>query len=354
MKKGLFSIAVCAASTATAYLPNEAFAQSSVTLYGVLDTNISYVDHARDAQGHSASTVAMGSGGEWGSRFGFKGVEDLGNGYAALFLLEQGMSTNNGAFSIAGSQFGRLSFVGISSPYGTVTLGRQYSAQFDTIAQFFPQTRAPQYEPYAQTMSIYVNNAIKYDARFDGFKIIGTVVLGGVAGNYRSGAAYSGGVTYTYGPIAVAASADQSNTDESTTVPVGAVGKQLRFNTGVKYRFGKAIAFAGYKWGRTDATTGVVTQRDAMYWAGLSYQFHPDLLGVIGYYYQDLRLLNGSNPANPQQVTVRGSYFLSKSTDVYAAVTHTWHSAINFAAVSTLGNGETGQLGVAVGIRHLF
>jgi len=350
MKKGLLSFAVCAAST----VPAVAFAQSSVTLYGVLDTNISYVDHGRDAQGHSASTVAMGSGGEWGSRFGFKGVEDLGNGYKALFLLEQGISTNNGAESTAGLQFGRLSYVGIESPYGTVTLGRQYSAQFDTIAQFFPQTRAPQYEPYAQTMSIYVNNAIKYDARFDGFKVIGSVSLGGVAGNFRADAAYSAGVTYTYGPFAVAASADQTNTDAGTTVPIGAVGKQLRLNTGVKYQFGNATAFAGYKWGRTDATTGVVTQRDAMYWTGLAYQFQPDLVGVIGYYYQDLRLLNGANPANPQQVTVRGSYFLSKSTDVYAAVTHTWHSAINFAAVSTLGNGETGQLGISVGIRHLF
>ncbi|WP_347558239.1 porin [Robbsia sp. KACC 23696] len=353
MKKTLIAAAI-ALPTASFMLPSSAFAQSSVTLYGVLDTNISYVNHVADGANRSSSKIAMGSGGEWGSRFGFRGTEDLGGGMKAIFVLEQGINTNDGSAATSSLAFGRLSYVGLESQYGTVTLGRMYSAQFDTIAQFFPQTRAPEYEPYAQTMSIYVNNAIKYDLRTHGFKIIASASLGGVAGNFRANAAYSGGVTYTYGPFAIAASADQTNTAANTVAPVGSVGKQLRFNTGVKYQLGKATLFAGYKWGRTDLASGVTMQRDAMYWTGVEYRATPSIVGVLGYYYQDLRLLNGANPANPQQVTLRGSYFLSKSTDLYAAVTHNWHSAINFAAVSTLAPGDSNQTGIAIGIRHLF
>lgn len=353
MRKTL-TAAAFALPAAVTLLPATAFADGSVTLYGVLDTNLSYNDHVADTAKHSSSKIAMGSGGEWGSRFGLKGTEDLGGGLKALFVLEQGINTNDGSPSTSGLMFGRLSYVGLETGYGTVTLGRMYSAQFDTIAQFFPQTRAPQYEPYAQTMSIYVNNAIKYDLRVNGFKIIASASIGGTAGNFRAGNAYSGGVTYTYGPLAIAASADQTNTVASTVAPVGALGKQIRLNTGVKYQLGQATLFAGYKWGRTDAAGGTTTRRDAMYWTGVAYRVTPALTGVLGYYYQDLRLLNGTRPANPQQVTLHASYFLSKRTDVYAAVTHNWHSAINFAAVSTLAAGETGQTGASIGIRHLF
>lgn len=343
------------AALAGAIVPMTAMAESNVTLYGVLDTNISAIDHVAGANGKSATQVAMGSGGEWGSRWGIRGTEDLGGGYSALFVLESGINTNNGTSTDTTRAFSRLSYIGISTPgAGVITLGRQYTAQFDTIAQFWPQTRAPQFEPYSVGMSVYVDNAAKYTLLTGPFKIIATAGMGNVAGNFRANAAYSAGITYTYGPFAIAASADQTNTAASTTAPVGSVGKVWKLDLAAKYKLGNATLFAGYKWGRTESFAQVVTQRDALYWGGVEYRFSPAFVAAAGYYFQDLRAVGTTNLPNPQQVTVRGSYFLSKRTDIYAAVTHAWNSAINLASTSTLASGETGQSGVSIGIRHVF
>jgi GBP family porin len=74
------------------------YAQSSVTLYGIVDTALIYANNqttgGANASGHPG--VEMDSGGISGTRWGLKGAEDLGNGLSAVFVLEDGFSSANG------------------------------------------------------------------------------------------------------------------------------------------------------------------------------------------------------------------------------------------------------------------
>ena len=122
-------VAAAAASFATV-----AHAQSSVTLYGVLDAGITYQSNVRTASGQGKSRFSMGSGIDQ-SRFGLRGSEDLGGGLKAIFTLESGFNIGNGKFANGnGGMFNRQAFVGLSSQYGTVTLGKQYDATQDYLA----------------------------------------------------------------------------------------------------------------------------------------------------------------------------------------------------------------------------
>lgn len=103
-----------------------AMAQSSVTLYGVADVFVQYLDNGGN---HSYSER---SGGSTGSLFGLKGNEDLGGGWNAVFDVENGFNINNGAFfADSTAMFYRQSWVGLKdNTYGSLTFGRQYQPSF--------------------------------------------------------------------------------------------------------------------------------------------------------------------------------------------------------------------------------
>ncbi len=126
MKKTLLAAALLA-GFATAGV---AQAETSVTLYGILDTGYGYQSYKYDRGGIDATSKSSGlrSGTVNGNRFGLKGSEDLGDGLRAIFQLEQGFDLGTGAGSST-KQFHRQAFVGLSSDsWGTFTMGRQYSA----------------------------------------------------------------------------------------------------------------------------------------------------------------------------------------------------------------------------------
>jgi len=113
--------ALCALSTT-------ALAQSSVTLYGIIDTGVEYVSHANAAGGHVFRMPAVT--GELPSRWGLRGAEDLGGGYSAVFTLESGFNVRDGSSGQGGRLFGRQAFVGLKGPYGTMAFGRQYTMTY--------------------------------------------------------------------------------------------------------------------------------------------------------------------------------------------------------------------------------
>jgi predicted porin len=122
MKFTLGAIALALAAPA-------AFAQSSVTLYGIVDLGGQYLSgHTKDVQ--------LISGGQAGSRIGFKGTEDLGSGFYADFVLEGGLNIDTGSSAQGGALFGRQAFGDIRSPYGTVSAGRQYSSIYVQTGDF--------------------------------------------------------------------------------------------------------------------------------------------------------------------------------------------------------------------------
>ena len=105
MKKTLIALATLAAVSGTA------FAQSTVTLYGVVDAGIT----------KGATTTTFTGGGINGtSRLGVKGTEDLGGGLSAVFQIETGLNSGKEAASSLGD---RGAFVGLAGAFGTVTLG---------------------------------------------------------------------------------------------------------------------------------------------------------------------------------------------------------------------------------------
>lgn len=104
-------------SCAMAAIGTPVAAQSSVTLYGIVDTNIEFSNH-NAADGKSAASGLknawrMQSGGMNSSRWGIRGTEDMGSGLKAFFTLESGFESDTG--SIDGRLFSRLAFVGVGS-----------------------------------------------------------------------------------------------------------------------------------------------------------------------------------------------------------------------------------------------
>ena len=130
MKKSLIALAVLAASGA-------AMAQSSVTLYGVADAGVTYLNGADNWSG-------VTSGNNLTSRLGFRGTEDLGGGLKANFVLEGGFNLDNGdgASGYAGAkagegfQFKRRSTVGLAGSFGEVRLGRELTAAYNATARY--------------------------------------------------------------------------------------------------------------------------------------------------------------------------------------------------------------------------
>jgi len=139
MKKSLIALAVIAAS-------GSAMAQSSVTLYGLIDVSV----QSFKAKVFSAGTATtaetytnlaqtrMQSGAQNGSRWGMKGVEDLGGGLNAVFDLQSGFNVDTGASGQDGLLFGRHAFVGLNGGFGTLTLGRHDTSLDDEIGNFLP------------------------------------------------------------------------------------------------------------------------------------------------------------------------------------------------------------------------
>jgi predicted porin len=118
MKKSLVALAALAAIGA-------ASAQSNVTLYGVVDTNITYDKGA-------SSLTSVGTGGLNGSRFGMRGSEDLGGGLSAIFQIEAGFNSDTGSMAqgttaVANRLFGRTAAVGLQGGFGSVRIGRMYT-----------------------------------------------------------------------------------------------------------------------------------------------------------------------------------------------------------------------------------
>ncbi len=133
MNKKVLTAAILATLGGTAH------AQSSVTLYGLIDAGISYVNNSKTSTG-SDKLFKYDDGVAQGSRWGLRGTEDLGGGLKAIFVLENGFNSGNGTLGQGGAMFGRQAFVGLSkTDVGSLTFGRQYSFTTDYLAAATPR-----------------------------------------------------------------------------------------------------------------------------------------------------------------------------------------------------------------------
>ncbi len=352
-------------------------AQTSVTLYGVLDTNIEYLTNMSPvapsaangfatAPGHSV--VRLTSGGLSGSRWGLRGVEDLGAGMKALFVLESGFGVDDGKSTQGGRLFGRQGFVGIDhATVGKFTFGRQYTTLFDALTNFSPMNFAIQYEPLILETGVNFrsDNVAKYTGQFGPITAMahwtfGNGVAGGgeVPGQFRRDAGYGAALSYAANGFGMTVAYDQYN---PTLNAAGGTGTVKKAAVAASYAFGNAKVTGGYRWGRNTSPTDATLLRDNFYWIGGTYQATSALGLTLAYYYDDAKNLAGTNIPNPWQVSFLADYNLSKRTDVYLTTAFAKNGGLNFdsSAISFAngyfpGSDKNNMFGVALGIRHKF
>ena len=391
MKKSLLALAALGAFAGVAH------AQSSVTLYGIIDEGFNINTNSGGKHLYNLSSGVM-----QGSRLGPRGTEDLGGGLKALFVLENGFDVNNGRLGQGGLMFGRQAYVGLSSQFGTVTLGRQYDSVVDYVG---PLEAGDQWGGYIAAHpgdidnfnnAYRTNNTVKYtSADYAGLKFGGTYSFGGVAGNFTSNQIWSLGAGYNNGPLVLgvgylnartpAASGGLFNNGGTAATPATAVsspvyGAYTSANTyqvigaGGAYTFGAAtvgltysnIRFANL--GAAFAQPNVRGQSATFNNAEINfkYQLTPALLVGAAYDYTRGASIEGASRAQYHQGAVGVDYFLSKRTDVYVigVYQHASGEVLNAAGTGVTeahaginglsGSSNQNQLAARVGIRHKF
>ncbi|SFT85472.1 porin [Paraburkholderia aspalathi] len=325
-----------------AILSSAAQAQSTVTLYGVIDEGFDFTNNVGGNKSYS-----LQSGYLQGSRWGLKGAEDLGGGVKTVFQLENGFDVNSGRLGQGGLMFGRQAYVGLSSlTYGVITVGRQYDSVVDYLAQTTANATWAGYlfsHPYDNDNTdntFRVNNTLKYTSpTFAGLQFGGTYSFSNST-NFANNRQYSAGASYTNGGLLLAAAYLQANNPSSTAG--GAItnagdenflGRRLRiFGAGVSYTIDQATV--GFTYTNTDvadpvstAYVGAITPtggaasnlRFQNFEVNAKYQFTPAFYAGVMYYYTRATLKQPTQTSHPnyQMVGVTGDYSLSRRTDVY-------------------------------------
>jgi general bacterial porin, GBP family len=383
MKKTLMVAAL------TGVFATAAHAQSSVTLYGLIDAGITY---SNNQAGHSAWQATSGTVN--GSRWGLRGAEDLGGGLKAIFTLENGFNIDNGNLGQKGRMFGRQAFVGLASDqYGAVTLGRQYDSVVDYLAplsntgtQYGGTIAAHPFDNDNLNNSVRFNNTIKYSSvNYAGFKFGGTYSFSNST-EFANNRAYSFGATYNYAGLNFAAAYLHTNNDinnqqfNAATFSGAQAGdytfgaaRQSTFGGGVNYTFGPATAGFVYTQTQLGNAIGISPTQSGTadginlhgnsvrfqnFEGNIRYALTPALSLAGAYTYTRTNFGGGVNP-NYNTVSLQSDYALSKRTDVY--LQGNWqHVSSNSANIGPYLNGLTSasatqdQVAVTVGMRHRF
>lgn len=224
MKKTLIALAALASTAA--------FAQSSVTLYGVADASLSKVTD-KSAALSSAGTMNNGT-----SRWGVRGTEDLGGGLKAGFNFEQGLSLNDGTLAKSGGgEFGRAAWMNLSGGFGEVRLGRTLNPSFYAAAAW-ELTGAANYSVVVSQFGAVLggirnSSQIAYTSpNMGGFSATVGYVLKGNSADEKAKVDLN--AIYANGPLAVALGYNKVQ-DAEKNVHVGA-----------RYNFGMFTLAGGY------------------------------------------------------------------------------------------------------------
>jgi len=395
MKKSLLALAALGAFAGAAH------AQSSVTLYGIIDQGVNLVTNVKTATG-SAHLYNMSSGVMQGSRWGLRGAEDLGGGLKAVFVLENGFDLGSGALGQGGLLFGRQAYVGLSSSqFGSVTLGRQYDSVVDYIG---PLIAADQWSGYIGAKpgdvdnfnnAFRTNNAIKFTSvNYAGLTFGGMYSLGGQAGNFTGNQTWSLGGSYANGPLSLAAGYLNARTpsnagalmgnNTSTSTPgaiktpvysgfVNANTYQVIGAAGA-YTFGAAtfgVNYSNVSFRNLGANGATIFERGTNATfnnveANFKYQITPAWLAGVAFDYVDrgsVAKANGTEAGNAKyyQYQLGTDYFLSKRTDLYVIAIYQHASGTDstggraVAAINNLtASSGPNQFTARVGIRHKF
>ncbi|NIE65243.1 porin [Burkholderia sp. Ax-1719] len=361
-----------------------ACAQSSVTLYGIVDTGIEYVSHA-NAVGDAVVRMP-GITGEMPSRWGVRGREELGGGWRAIFALESGFNMRSGTLNQGGRMFGRQAWVGFDTPYGALTFGRQYTMTFWAIADadllgpdiYGGTASFDQYLPSSRS-----DNTVVYKGSYAGFTLGATwsfgrdsagtgnspgqgTCVGPVPGSAQTCREWSAMLRYDRNGYGVAASYDQQRGGAGASANLYDGTPTFAFtnpgDTDVRMQlngYGQigALRLGGGWLGRRVDTVSPATPNvhSDQFYLTASYSLTPAFIVDGGVY----RIVNAHDDARGTIAALRSTYLLSKRSAVYLQGAYLWNSAKAAYTVSQGGGGTTpapglGQLGIMAGIRHSF
>jgi len=232
------------------FAPGAARAQSSVTLYGIADVGIEYLNNTSAG----GSQVREVSGNLSGSRWGLKGVEDMGGGLKALFNLEAGFNINDGTSSqstrglgtnptTTSRLFGRQAWVGLSYKGQQLTFGRQNALIYEQSVTFDPMGVSSRYSALSldYALAARIDDSAKYTGKFGPVTAqamystrYDTGYGAEVPGAPTTGRFFSGALTYSSGPLAATAVYEQRNSNTLTT----ATSTERRVLAAATYNFG--------------------------------------------------------------------------------------------------------------------
>jgi predicted porin len=323
-----------------ASLPLVASAQSSVTVYGIVDASVA----REDADGADGARTVLASGNQSTSRFGFKGQEDIGNGLKAIFNLEAGYQVDTGAGDSA--LFGRRAVVGLEGSFGNIVLGREYTPIADVAnatdinGQGFYGTNLSSFGSGRLTRRISNSVSYRSASAMGGFKFGAAVGLGetttgpskdlkGLSLAYAGGNLYVGAAYHTFANVA-------SGDDKELIV-------------GGAFKFGDFEIRTNYM---NADPEGVNNEYESTSLGG-SYTFGANKV------YLNAQRNELENGAKGNLWSLAYSYSLSKRTNVYAAYAAMKNNATGAFGIFSAGTSIVPTVGndpsaLAIGVRHSF
>ncbi|WP_433705335.1 porin [Paraburkholderia sacchari] len=366
---GVFRFAVkrMAVLVAVSSLPVTVWAQSSVTLYGVLDAGLIYTNKSYNpATGQNGGKqFAMVSSGFEPSVFGLTGLEDLGGGMKVKFKLESGISLSNGGFdNTNGGLFGRQAWISLASNAGELKAGLQFSPFILALYESDPRNMAQ----FGSNISVYANNtftgtfvknAVSYTSpKLAGFTASLLYALGGEAGDFKAGRQYSASLKFEGAGVLVNAaiydaSAGNDATLNGTLFEVPLIAKTFGLGYTIS-SFTVKGSFTNYKAPET-TINGLVGGGNHDVWnLGASYYVTPALNVNTGVWY----LRDPHESSTHGLLVVLGTqYSLSRRTSLYAQVGVTdnhGRSTLGLDVDGALQGAPGTTVGGGVGILHKF
>jgi predicted porin len=335
MKKSLLAFALMGAFSSAA------LAQSSVSVYGVLDVGIAY------KKAGAGTVTSLDSGLNSTSRLGFRGTEDLGNGLKANFVLEMGLKADTG--STDSSLFARGAYVGLTGKeFGSVNLGRHksltyvYGAAIDPFADGLLGKTDLMFK-----INAVRDNSITYFSNdFSGLTVAAQYGFGEKAGNATASSVNSLAASYKSGPL-LASLVWDSVKDANGNLSVSSAGGE-KILAGAVYDFGSFKMHGA--WEQIEGSTSLTNlkkTKEQLWTLGASIKSDANTF-ILSYTDSQNKTTARSNS---NRIALGYTYDLSKRTNLYSSFAQVKNNAL----VKTMAdaNGATATL-FNVGVRHRF
>jgi predicted porin len=351
-------------------VPIAAQAQSSVTLYGILDSGLEFLTNSNKT---SSSQISLQAGNYYGNRWGILGREDLGGGLVAFFNLESGFSINDGTASQSGRLFGRRAYIGLKDDGAEIRLGRLRSLLYEDGVHFDPNALST-YAADSHDLGFVTrpDNAVMLRKKVGNFTAdflysFGydsvAVPYGATSATASQGKLISGALTYSTVPFAITAIYEKIHGPlTSGAFGIGILSPVLtpkqsssadrveRYMVATRWTLGNNSAYIGYRF--LKATLDGVDRDVNMGYLGDRYNFSPSWSASATVYHSRVSGMD----IRPTTAVVDVEHFLSKRTSIYLNTSYVFNTKLSTLGVHAGGQTLPGknQFGTQLGVVHRF